>query len=576
MQSQDSPPSLSAQQTSDEPIGKILVRLDVVDEAELARALAVQQQSGGLLGDILRKLGLVSDADWVKALAVKSGVPVVTADEFPQAPVLPDRISQKFLKERRLLPLAETADGLELAMADPLDAYAVDAVALAAQMPVLPRIAMERDIAAALDRLYASGAPLAGLVDQNDLLAVRAGEDDIERLKDLASEAPVIRLVDHILSKALEARASDVHLEPLENRLRIRFRVDGLLREFEAPPAHMAPALLSRIKILAKLNIAERRLAQDGRIRLRLQGRKVDLRIATLPSLHGESVVVRLLEQSNDAPDFTRLGLPKAEEEKLMQVLGQHDGILLVTGPTGSGKTTTLYAALSQLNGLERKIVTVEDPVEYEIPGLTQVHVNADIGLTFASLLRQIVRHDPDVIMIGEMRDYETAEIAVQSALTGHTVLSTLHTNDAPTAVTRLLEMGVEDYLLVSTLRAVIAQRLVRRLCPDCREPYQPEAGLAARLKLAELAATDGRPTLYRARGCARCQDSGYNGRVGIYELMFPDDEMRRLILSRADSMTLKQAAQQAGMRTMFDDGLAKALLGVTTLEEVGRVTHMS
>ncbi len=564
-------------QRDQEPIGRILLRLGMIDDAELSRALAVQRQNGDLLGTILRNLGMLSDEDWARALSAQTGIPLVLAADFPETPVIELQISHKFLKERHLLPLARSPDRLELAMADPLDAYAVEAMELAAELPIERRIATPRDIATALDQLYdAEPETIADLLDKGEQGTSRAGDADIERLKDLASEAPIVRLVDHLLSAAIEARASDIHLEPFEHSLRVRFRIDGILRESEAPPEHMAPALLSRIKILAKLNIAERRLAQDGRIRIRLQGRKVDLRVSTLPSLYGESVVIRILEQKSGAPDFLSLGLSSHRQERLLTTLEQHNGIVLATGPTGSGKTTSLYALMNHLNDIERKIITVEDPVEYEIPGLTQIHVNADIGLTFANLLRSIVRHDPDVIMIGEMRDFETAEIAVQSALTGHMVLSTLHTNDAPGAITRMLDMGVEDYLLVSTLRAVIAQRLVRRLCPECRAPYRPVDALIRRLGLEQLAEITGQDkvVLYRATGCKHCSEIGYVGRIGIYELMIPDEKIRGLVLARADVMSLKRAALESGMTTMFRDGLMKALDGTTTLEEVGRVAQ--
>lgn len=561
-----------------EPIGSILLRLGNIDQSELNRGLAVQKQSGEPLGAILRKLGLVADEDWARALSEKTGVPMLEECDLPTATVSGLDVSTRFLNERRLLPISMNSEGLLLAMADPLDAYAIDAMALATGMAIIPRIATERSIDAALERLYGEDRQtIADMIDEEGIDAIRAGDADIERLRDLASEAPVIRLVDHLLTTAVEVRASDIHLEPFEASVRVRYRIDGILREAEAPPAHMAAALVSRVKILAKLNIAERRLAQDGRIRIRLQGRKIDLRVSTLPSLHGESIVIRILEQSNQPPNLSALGLSEDRRAALLEALQRHDGIVLATGPTGSGKTTTLYGLLNYLNNLERKIITVEDPVEYEIPGLTQIHVNADIGLTFAKLLRSIVRHDPDVVMIGEMRDYETAEIAVQSALTGHLVLSTLHTNDAPGAVTRMLDMGVEDYLLVSTLRAVVAQRLVRRLCPACSEPYEPGEQLRERLDLARIAAAGASDfLLYRAKGCDRCQNIGYRGRVGIYELMLPDDALRRLVLDHADAEALKRSALAAGMQTMFNDGLAKALAGITTLEEIGRVAHAS
>jgi len=557
----------------DKPIGEILVDMGAIDRIGLDRALLVQREHGGRLGDILRSLGLVSDLDWARALSLKADVPLAEPGDYPATPLFAGQVSEKFLKEMKILPLAETDEGIVLAMADPLDRYAVEAMALVADTPVLPRVGTERDIEAALARLYQSGrSSLTDIVDDIDADPARAGEDDIERLRDMASEAPVIRLVNLILSRAMEARASDIHIEPFENTVVVRYRVDGILRDVESPPGHLAPALISRIKIMARLNIAERRLAQDGRICVRLQGKAIDLRVSTVPSLHGESVVIRLLKHDPVALEFSALGLAANDQTILRDALGHHHGILLVTGPTGSGKTTTLYAALTHLNSTERKIVTVEDPVEYQVNRVTQIQVNAGIGLTFANLLRSIVRHDPDVIMIGEMRDGETAEIAVQSALTGHLVLSTLHTNDAPSAITRLLDMGVEDYLLVSTVNAILAQRLVRTLCEECRQPYPAPAELVERFGLDRYGANGN--TLYRAEGCDACGGFGYVGRMGIFEVMPVSEDIRRLVLQHADSVSLQGAAVEAGMTTMFEDDIRKAVAGVTTIEEVRRVTR--
>jgi len=557
----------------DKPIGEILVDMGALDRIGLDRALLAQREHGGRLGDILRSLGLVSDLDWARALSLKADVPLAEPADYPAAPLFAGRVSEKFLKEMKILPLAETEEGIVLAMADPLDRYAAEAMSLVADAPVVPRVGTERDIEAALARLYQSGrSTLTDIVDDIGDDTAQGGDEDIERLRDMASEAPVIRLVNLILTRAMEARASDIHVEPFENTVVVRYRIDGILRDVESPPGHLTPALISRIKIMARLNIAERRLAQDGRICVRLQGKAIDLRVSTVPSLYGESVVIRLLEHDPVALEFSALGLADTDRAILREALGHHHGIMLVTGPTGSGKTTTLYAALTHLNSTERKIVTVEDPVEYQINRVTQIQVNAGIGLTFANLLRSIVRHDPDVIMIGEMRDGETAEIAVQSALTGHLVLSTLHTNDAPSAITRMLDMGVEDYLLVSTVNAILAQRLVRTLCEDCRQPYAAPAELVDRFGLDRFGANGN--TLYRAEGCDICGGFGYVGRMGIFEVMPVNEEIRRLVLQHADSTSLQSAAVEAGMSTMFEDGIRKAVAGVTTIEEVRRVTR--
>jgi general secretion pathway protein E len=410
---------------------------------------------------------------------------------------------------------------------------------------------------------------------------VRDGEEggdeglelDVERLKDLASEAPVIRLVSHLIANAGEQRASDIHIEALEHGLRARYRIDGVLQEIEPPPSRFRAAIVSRIKIMARLNIAERRLPQDGRIKLAVRGTPIDLRVSTIPTMYGEGVVMRVLDRQGVALDFAKLGIAGQNLEAYEEILGRPNGVFLVTGPTGSGKTTTLYAALTRLNSPEKKILTVEDPVEYHLEGINQIQVQPSIGLSFAHVLRSILRQDPDIIMIGEIRDVETARIAIQAALTGHFVLSTLHTNDAPSAITRLLDMGVEDYLLTSTMTGVASQRLVRTLCPNCREaePALPE--LVEQLGLRRYA-NEREIMVYRPQGCAQCSHSGYYGRTGLIETLQISDSIRRLILRRVEAMELMKAAIDDGMQTMYDDGMRKALAGETTIEEVLRVTR--
>jgi general secretion pathway protein E len=394
-------------------------------------------------------------------------------------------------------------------------------------------------------------------------------EADVERLRDLASEAPVIRLVNRMIERAVEQRASDIHIEPFEGRLRVRYRVDGMLGETEAPAEKLAAAIVSRIKIMARLNIAERRLPQDGRIKVVVRGKEFDLRISTTPSLHGESVVMRILDRDGAVLDFKALGFRDDTLKSYLSALERPHGILLVTGPTGSGKTTTLYTSLIRLNSPERKILTVEDPVEYQLDGVLQIQVKPEIDLTFARALRSFLRQDPDILMIGEIRDLETAQIGVQAALTGHLVLSTLHTNDAAGAIARLMDMGVPDYLLTSTINGVAAQRLVRKLCPDCREASEPDAELLARLD-----AGDNPPrVLYHAKGCDHCKGTGYAGRAALVEVLVMDDALRRLVLQRADAREIEKAAVEGGMRTLYQDGLLKAAAGVTSIEEVLRVT---
>jgi general secretion pathway protein E len=435
-------------------------------------------------------------------------------------------------------------------------------------------IALEGEIQGQLDRMYGEeGSPSDKLIET--LGEGFAGDDEnIEHLRDLASEVPVIRLVNLIISRAVESRASDIHIEPFEKDLRLRYRVDGVLHNMDAPPNALRAAIISRIKLMAKLNIAERRLPQDGRIKLKVLGKEIDLRVSTLPTMYGESVVMRILDRSNTSLiDLRRIGFPEDLYEKVCQMTSKPHGIFLVTGPTGSGKSTTLYSALKRINIPDRKIITIEDPVEYQMEGINQIHVNPQIGLTFAAGLRHIVRQDPDVIMIGEIRDLETADIAIRSALTGHLVFSTLHTNDAPSAVTRLVDMGVEDYLLASSLIGILAQRLVRVNCKECKRPEIVPAGTLREAGF-DVPASSTTIELQRGRGCEHCDYSGYESRIGIFELLDVDDEMRRLMVTTPDSTVLKAEAVRSGMRTLKEDGWSKVLAGVTTPDEVLRVTQ--
>ena len=555
-------------------IGEILIERGCLDAAGLDRALRVQQETGEKLGSLLVTLGVVAQRDVCEALASQLDLPLVEAAGYPELPIFEERISARFLRESRALPLSEDDQELALAMADPTDAYTISAFEMVTGRKVRPLVAIPTELEAALDRLYGQGksalGTLVGDVEQRDDLAFDA---DIQQLKDLASEAPVIRLVSLIITNALETRASDIHIEPFENRLIVRYRIDGVLHEIESPPKKLGPAVISRVKIMANLDIAERRLPQDGRIRLRAQGKEIDLRVSTVPTMHGESVVMRILDKGGVALDFKRLGFEDDTLKSFLDVLLEPHGILLVTGPTGSGKTTTLYTALDRLNKPDVKILTVEDPVEYQMPGINQIQVKPQIDLTFANALRSIVRQDPDVIMIGEIRDLETAQIAVQSALTGHLVLSTVHTNDAPSTVNRLLDMGVEDYLLTSTVIGIQAQRLVRTLCPDCNEPYTALPELVAELGLAKFASS-GDITLYHAKGCKQCANTGYVGRISIIEMMPMTDAVRQLVMRHATATELRAQAIKDGMITMYEDGMRKALRGVTTFEEVLRVTR--
>jgi general secretion pathway protein E len=564
---------------SDERLGEHLVQRGKLRSGDLARVSRVQQDQAAQEGDtrslsrLLVRLGMVGERDMAESLAELLGLPLVTAIEYPDVNPLAERVSERFLKEHLAIPIAESEDCIELAVADPGDEEVCSAVALACGKAVTPLIGVPSEIEAALGRLSGEGKTEMGEILEGVEMGDEVSQEDVEQLRDLASEAPVIRLVNVLIRRAVELGASDIHIEPFDGRLKLRYRLDGILQEQEAPPPNLTAAIISRLKIMAKLDIAERRLAQDGRIRLKVQGQDLDIRVSTVPTIEGESVVMRLLNQEHTVLDFVSLGFTEDVRKRIEKLLKMPHGMILVTGPTGSGKTTTLYTALQILNQPERMIITVEDPVEYQIAGINQIQVKPQIGLSFASALRSIVRQDPDVILVGEMRDLETARICVQAALTGHLVLSTLHTNDAASSITRLNEMGVEDYLLNSTVNAVLAQRLVRVLCLECREPYEPLPELVEELQLRRYAPT-GSLTLHRAKGCQQCNGTGYRGRRVIHELLVIDDEIRRLVLQGADAVEIEHAAIRAGMRSMHEDGLHKALEGTTSLEEVVRVTR--
>ena len=554
-------------------LGELLVEHQKLADADLQRARRVRERTGENLDTLLVKLGLVSERDLAEAVAARLDLPLIKPADYPEMPVTNGGISARFLKESRVIPLFEDERGLTVAMANPTDDYVLSALRLATGKSILPRVAIPTELEIAFERLYGSGRSAMGqIVDSIGLADDLTDEEQIQHLKDLASEAPVIRLVNLMIARAVESRASDIHIEPFENRLKVRYRVDGVLREVESPPSRLSAAVISRIKIMAKLNIAERRLPQDGRIQLRAQGKEIDLRVSTVPTLWGESVVMRILDKASVVLDFETLGFSPRTLGRFLEILHMPHGIILVTGPTGSGKTTTLYTALQTINTPERKILTVEDPVEYQLEGVNQIQVKPQINLTFANALRAIVRQDPDVIMIGEMRDLETAGIAVQSALTGHLVLSTLHTNDAAGSVTRLLDMGVEDYLLTSTINGILAQRLVRLLCTRCRQPYPALPELVEEMRLHRFADTRD-ITLFKPVGCEHCGGTGYRGRAAIMEFLVMSDPLRRLVLKHADAGDLQDTAQKEGMDTMYEDGLRKAVAGLTTIEEVLRVT---
>ncbi len=520
---------------------------------------------------LLVKLGLCSELDVAEAFVKSGAFEKISADDFPLERQLPDTVSLRFLKNYHIIGLSQTEKDFTVAMMDPLDHFTIQALSLMIGKTIHVKVGLLSEIDEALNIQYGEDrSKMDKLIDNLDYDDL--GEEDLEHLKDLASEAPVIKMVNLIMQRAIETRASDIHIEPFEQALRVRLRVDGVLQEIDAPHVKSTAAVISRIKIMAKLNIAERRLPQDGRIKVQMLGKELDLRVSTIPTMYGESVVIRLLDKENTVLDFQALGFSGRHLDNFVNVLSQPHGIILITGPTGSGKSTTMYAALKQLNTPERKIITVEDPVEYQMDGINQIQAKPQIGLTFASALRSIVRQDPDVIMIGEMRDLETARIAVQSALTGHLVLSTLHTNDAAGGVTRLLDMGLEEYLLTSTVNGILAQRLVRRLCPDCKKAMNTgdeivkDDRFAQFIKLHNIA-------IYKAVGCSSCSGTGYRGRLAIIEFLPMTDPIRKLIMAHEEAGAIQKLAIAEGMQTLYENGLVKVTEGVTTLEEVMRVT---
>jgi general secretion pathway protein E len=542
-------------------LGEILIQRKLITAEDLERGLELQKERGDKIGKTLVDMGFIAMRDVLAALSEQLQVPLVSIDAPPVVSPETETLSPRFLRQFRCLPMSRDDHTITLAMADPLDVETIAAVRHCTGLKINTVLAPEQEIVDAIDKYYGESASRA----EADF-EFQAGEmsEDLEHLRDMASEAPVIRLVNAIIASAVEKRASDIHLEPFEKEFRIRYRIDGVLYNQDPPPREMKAAMISRVKLMAKLNIAERRLPQDGRIKIKTLGREVDLRISTLPTLYGESVVMRLLDRSaGDFYDLGRLGFDSHMLGRMTHYTSMPHGIFLVTGPTGSGKSTTLYSALKRINQSDKKIITIEDPVEYQMDGINQLHVNTQIGLTFASGLRHIVRQDPDVIMVGEIRDRETADIAIRSSLTGHFVFSTLHTNDAPSAISRLTDMGVENYLITSSLVAVLAQRLVRVICDHCKDKDGTR-----------IAPTGDMVQCYKGRGCENCFGSGYTGRVGIFELMELDDGIRQLIMKNEDAVAITNAARRIGMRNLREDGWAKVASGLTTADEVMRVTQ--
>ncbi|MFN2377328.1 MAG: type II secretion system ATPase GspE [Candidatus Binatia bacterium] len=539
-----------------------------VDDLRKVRRFSAEK--GERVERMLVELGFLSEDDLLPILASYHRVPLVRASEIPEEPPVLEHVSVEYMRTARVLPMRVEEGVLRLAMADPGDTATIEVLGQVTGLVIEPVLVRTRDLLERFETIYGEGEGGGEGDSESGIEILNEDEEDVEHLRDMASEAPVIRLVNQTLSRAVEQRASDIHVEPFENELRVRFRIDGVLHDQDPPPRNLTAAIISRIKLMAKLNIAERRLPQDGRIKLRLVGREIDLRVSSLPTLYGESVVLRILDRSSVVVDLSKLGMPHDILGNFSHMISQPHGLILVTGPTGSGKTTTLYGALDKINSPELKIITIEDPVEYQLRGVNQIHVKSQIGLTFSAGLRSIVRQDPDVIMVGEIRDAETAEIAIQAALTGHLVFSTLHTNDAAGAISRLLDMGVEDYLLASSLIGVLAQRLVRRVCPACRRAIDASPEFLKELGPRGTHAV----TVYESVGCPECAGTGYRGRGGIYELLSCDDVVRNLIVSRATADRIKQEAVGRGMRTLRMDGFWKVADGMSTVGEVLRVTQ--
>jgi general secretion pathway protein E len=564
------------------PLGEILRATCGLTEEKLQEALQLQAEKGGRLGEILVGMKAVGEEDVAKALGLQLDMPYLARIFIEEvAPELIKRVPINFAKQARVLPLSVDGDAVALAVADPLDTTVLDHARMLLGQDIAPRIALGSTITDAINSVYDRASNEAEqLVDELEATDLDSIAHDMDEVKDLiddaGDEAPIIRLINSVLFRAAKERASDIHIEPMDRELLVRFRVDGVLQEIIKPPKRYQNAIVGRVKVMGQLNIAEKRLPQDGRIRIKLAGRDIDIRLSTIPTTFGERIVMRLLDKNTTLLDLTELGMASHTLEGMEHVIRRPHGIVLVTGPTGSGKTTTLYGALSRINTPDLNILTVEDPVEYQLKGIGQMAVSPKIGLSFAQGLRAFLRQDPDVIMVGEIRDKETAEIAIQASLTGHLVFSTVHTNDAASAVTRLVDMGVEPFLVASSLTGILAQRLVRRVCPDCRVQYTPTEEEVKELGMSRATFKEryGVEKIYKATGCTSCNQNGYRGRTGIYELLLVDDTVRQLALKNVDSSTIKKAAIANGMLTLLDDGARKIALGETTIAEVLSITQ--
>jgi type IV pilus assembly protein PilB len=556
-------------------IGQILIEMEKITEKQLDEALAIKKDKGGAIGAVLTDLGYCEKADVSAALAIQAGMRRVFLDELEIPPEVIEKMDGMTARSYGVVPIEFDLGKITVAMSDPNNFRALDELHMLLGFEIIAAVADPASVVRALDKYYAHAESVEAVISELDSTAEWIAEHeesiDLEDIRTMSESQPVKKLLNLVLLQAIRDKASDIHFEPFEDEFKMRYRIDGVLYEMVPPPRHIALAVASRIKVMANLDIAERRVPQDGRIELTVGGKPVDLRVSVLPTMFGESVVMRVLDRAQVELDITKVGLRDEEQRTVDRLIHLPNGIVIVTGPTGSGKTTTLYSALSSINRVEVKIITTEDPVEYDIEGLVQIQINPEIGLTFARCLRSILRQDPDVILVGEIRDLETAQIAIHASLTGHLVFSTLHTNDAPTAITRLLDLGLEPYLVTATLEAIVAQRLVRRICTNCRAEFQPTEEMLWEL---ELTPEDVRGrTFYFGRGCDMCNNTGYKGRTGLFEIMELDDVLRDLILQGASTNVIREEARKRGMRPLRDSGLMGIYDGITTIEEVIRAT---
>lgn len=562
-------------------LGESLVEEGIITAEHLKKAQEEEKHKGERLVKVLVRLGFIAEEDLVTFLSNKLNVPRIELNNYLIDQKIIELVPESLARKYELIPVLKIGNRLTCAMIDPWNVFALDEIRSRTGLIIEPAVSTEGEIKKALNEYYGTKGSMEDLIKSIDEEKLGAGKEkdiDVKKLQGIVEEPVVIKLVNMIIMKAIEEHASDIHIEPEEEALNMRFRVDGMLHEVSAPPKHLQSAIISRIKIMAELDIAERRIPQDGRFTIKISGRQIDVRVSCIPTIYGENVVLRLLDSSSAVMSLEDLGFSKEALSEFDKLISRPHGIILVTGPTGSGKTTTLYAALNKINTVEKNIITIEDPVEYKLEGIRQIQINPKVDLTFATGLRSILRQDPNIIMVGEMRDRETAEIAVQAALTGHLVFSTLHTNDAPGAVTRMIDMGVEPFLVSSSVIGILAQRLVRTICSDCKEKYTPtdeelkDIGLLNDIRTTK---DEKRTTIfYRGKGCPKCMSTGYKGRIGIYELLVPDEKIRNSIMAKASTDEIRRLARNAGMTSMKEDGIQKIKAGATTVEEVLRVTE--